>query len=149
MKTMSVAPFNNCNSRIMLGMKRCYRSVSIKALFASLIIRLFQLIFSTGTVFFSHNKSAETAFWLVFSAKRTGPMLENVERLHALHPNRNWAPLSFLVCTIVFFTTSTMLHPIHFAYKTYFFNQRTVFFFHNKSANSTFSHGLLAKWTGH
>jgi len=39
---------------------------------ASLIIRLFQLVFSAGTVFFSHNKSAGTVFRLIFSAKRTG-----------------------------------------------------------------------------
>ena len=39
--------------------------------------------------------------------------------------------------------------PIRLAYKPYFFSQRTVFFSHNKSANSTFSHGLSAKRTGH
>jgi len=33
-------------------------------LFAYLIIRLFQLVFSARTVFFSHNKSAGTVFWL-------------------------------------------------------------------------------------
>jgi len=44
------------------------------ALFVSLIIRTFQLVFSAGTLFFSHNKSAGTVFRLVFSAKRTGPM---------------------------------------------------------------------------
>ena len=43
------------------------------ALFASLIIRLFQLFFA-GTVFFSHNKSAEKVFRLVFSVKRTEPI---------------------------------------------------------------------------
>ena len=37
------------------------------------IIRTFQLVFSAGTVFFSHNKSAETVFCLVFSTKRTWP----------------------------------------------------------------------------
>ena len=42
------------------------------ALFASLIIRTFQLIFSAGTVFFFHNKSARIVFRHVFSAKRTG-----------------------------------------------------------------------------
>ena len=31
------------------------------------------------------------------------------------------------------------------AYKPYFFSQRTIFFSHNKSANSTFSHGLSVK----
>ena len=42
------------------------------ALFISLIIRLFSLVFLARAVFFSHNKSAEIVFWLVFSAKRTG-----------------------------------------------------------------------------
>ena len=42
-----------------------------EALFASLIIRIFQLVFSAGIVFFSHSKSAGTVFRLVFSAKRT------------------------------------------------------------------------------
>jgi len=41
-------------------------------MFASLIIHTFQLIFSAGTMFFSHNKSAGTVFRLIFSAKRTG-----------------------------------------------------------------------------
>ena len=40
--------------------------INLLALFASLIIRLFQLIFSVGTVFFSHNKSAEKVFQLDF-----------------------------------------------------------------------------------
>ena len=42
-------------------------------MFASLIIRLFQLVFSDGTVFFSHNKSAGTVFRLIFLVKRTEP----------------------------------------------------------------------------
>ena len=46
----------------------------LMAPFASLIIRTFQFIFSTGTVFFSYNKSAGTVFRLIFSAKRTGPI---------------------------------------------------------------------------
>ena len=36
-----------------------------------------------------------------------------------------------------------------FAYKLYFFNQRTIFFSHNKSVNGTFNHGLSGKRTGH
>ena len=32
--------------------------------------------------------------------------------------------------------------------KLYFFSQQIIFLSHNKSANSTFSHGLSAKWTG-
>ena len=38
------------------------------ALFASLIIRLFQLVLLVGTMIFSHNKSAGIIFRLVFSA---------------------------------------------------------------------------------
>ena len=34
------------------------------------------------------------------------------------------------------------------AYKPYFFSQWTIFFSHDKSANSTFRHGLSAKRTG-
>ena len=49
------------------------REVKAEGMFASLIIRLFQLVFSVGIVFFSHNKSVGTISWLVFSAKRTGP----------------------------------------------------------------------------
>jgi hypothetical protein len=39
------------------------------ALFSWLIIRIFQLVFSDGTVFFSHKKSAETVFQLIFQHK--------------------------------------------------------------------------------
>ena len=45
-------------------------------------------------------------------------------------------------------TVSTDRCPVRLAYKSYFFSQRTIFFSHNKSANSTFSHGLSAKRTG-
>ena len=38
---------------------------------------------------------------------------------------------------------------VRLAYKPYLFSQRTIFFSHNKSANSSFSHGLSAKRTGH
>ena len=48
------------------------------ALFASLIIRFFQLVFLAGTIFFSHNKSAGTVFRLIFSTKRTGPISINI-----------------------------------------------------------------------
>jgi len=44
----------------------------IKALFVFLIIRLFQLVFSDETVFFSHNKSAEIMFRLVFFSEANG-----------------------------------------------------------------------------
>ena len=47
--------------------------LSQQTMFASLIICTFQLVFSARTVFFSHNKSTEIVFRLIFSAKRTGP----------------------------------------------------------------------------
>jgi hypothetical protein len=37
------------------------------------IIRTFQLVFLAKTVFFSHNKSANSTFSHSFSAKQTGP----------------------------------------------------------------------------
>jgi hypothetical protein len=42
-------------------------------LFIWLIIRLIQLVFSAGTVFFSHKKSANSVFQPVYNFSRTGP----------------------------------------------------------------------------
>jgi hypothetical protein len=42
-------------------------------LFIRLIIRLFQLVFSVGTVFFSHNISANSVFQLAYQHSRTAP----------------------------------------------------------------------------
>ena len=53
---------------------------------ASLIIHLFQLVFSAGTVFFFHNKSVGTVFRFVFSVKRTGP-IDGVALSHYLRVN--------------------------------------------------------------
>ena len=44
----------------------------IIVIFASLIIRTFQLVFSAGTVFFSYNKSVGTMFRLVFQRSERG-----------------------------------------------------------------------------
>jgi len=68
----------------------------------------------------------------------------------------NWSPLAtpyvmqprffpHLGCSIFIF----IFRPVCLAYKPYFFSQRILFFSHNKSANSTFSHGLSTKRTGH
>ena len=47
-------------------------------LFSSFIIRLFQLIFSAGTVFFSHNISTETVFPCFFLQSELGhPEIES------------------------------------------------------------------------
>jgi hypothetical protein len=35
--------------------------------------------------------------------------------------------------------------PVCLAYKPYFFSQQIIFSYHNKSANSTFSHGFSDK----
>jgi hypothetical protein len=42
-----------------------------KALFIWLIIRLIQLIFSAGTIFFSHKKSANSVFQPAYNSSRT------------------------------------------------------------------------------
>jgi hypothetical protein len=44
------------------------------ALFIWLIIRLIQLIFSAGTVFFSHKKSDNSIFQPAYNSSRTAPI---------------------------------------------------------------------------
>jgi hypothetical protein len=44
------------------------------ALFVWLIIRLIQLVFSAGTVFFSHKKSANSVFQPAYNSSRTAPL---------------------------------------------------------------------------
>jgi hypothetical protein len=44
------------------------------ALFIWLIIRLIQLVFSAGTVFFSQKKSANSVFQPAYNYSRTGPI---------------------------------------------------------------------------
>jgi hypothetical protein len=48
------------------------------ALFIRLIIHLFQLVFSAGIVFFSHNKSANNVFQPAYQHSRTGPLLDSM-----------------------------------------------------------------------
>jgi hypothetical protein len=43
-------------------------------LFIWLIIRLIQLVFSAGTVFFSHKKSANSVFQPAYNSSRTAPL---------------------------------------------------------------------------
>ena len=45
-------------------------------------------------------------------------------------------------------TLIILFHLVRLTYKSYFFSQRTIFFSHNKSTNSTFSYSLSAKRTG-
>jgi hypothetical protein len=44
-----------------------------KAMFIWLIIRLFQLVFSAATLFFSHKKSANSVFQPAYNSSRTAP----------------------------------------------------------------------------
>jgi hypothetical protein len=44
------------------------------ALFTRLIIRVFQLVFLAGTMFFSHSKSANIVFQPAYQPSRTGPL---------------------------------------------------------------------------
>jgi hypothetical protein len=45
------------------------------ALFIWLIIRLIQLVFSAGTVFFSHKKSTNNVFQPAYNFSRTGSLM--------------------------------------------------------------------------
>jgi hypothetical protein len=46
--------------------------IAAKALFIRLIIRLFQLVFSAGIIFFFHNKSANSVFQPAYQHSQTG-----------------------------------------------------------------------------
>jgi hypothetical protein len=50
-----------------------YFSLKKNTLFIWLIIRLIQLVFSVGTVFFSHKKSANSVFQPAYNSSRTAP----------------------------------------------------------------------------
>jgi hypothetical protein len=61
---------------LLLHIYNIYRPVV--APFIRLIIRLFQLVFSVGTVFFSHNKSANSVFQPAYQHSRTGPSFHSL-----------------------------------------------------------------------
>jgi hypothetical protein len=50
-----------------------YSTMQHMTLFIRLIIRTFQLVFLARTVFFSHNKSANSVFQSTYQHSRTGP----------------------------------------------------------------------------
>jgi hypothetical protein len=58
---------------------RC--SASTSALFIWLIIRLIRLVFSAGTIFFSHKKSANSVFQPAYNSSRTGPISPTLKTL--------------------------------------------------------------------
>jgi hypothetical protein len=49
------------------------KATATTALLIWLIIRLIQLVFSAGTVFFSHKKLANSVFQPAYNFSRTGP----------------------------------------------------------------------------
>jgi IS4 transposase len=51
-----------------------YAPVAVMVLFIWLIIRLIRLVFSAGTVFFSHKKLANSIFQPAYNSSRTTPM---------------------------------------------------------------------------
>jgi hypothetical protein len=68
--------------------------ISIIALFIWLIIRLIQLVFSAGTVFFSHKKSANSVFQPAYNSSRTGPMIlnKNIDIIYKIYNDANLVP---------------------------------------------------------
>jgi hypothetical protein len=68
-------------------------------LFIRLIIRLFQLIFSAATIFFSHNKSANSVFQPAYQHSRTAPTTERSYLLGdvASQQENQLAGISYLV----------------------------------------------------
>ena len=77
---------------------------------------------------FTRNSAQRTLDWLNFSQGQN--LLIEHAYFQNLQPKPMLWPLLVWACS---------------AYKPYFFSQRSIFFFHTKSANNTFSHGLLAK----
>jgi hypothetical protein len=60
----------------------CLKSSVALALFIRRIIRTFQLIYSAGTVFFSHNKSANSVFQPAY--QHSGTRMETVPSIFSL-----------------------------------------------------------------
>jgi len=61
---------------------------------------------------------------------------------HILPEENGDTPVSVWASTYV-----VKIVTVRSVYKPYYFNQRTIFFYHNKSVNSTFNRGLSAKRT--
>jgi hypothetical protein len=66
------AAFHIWARRLGVGELRCTATVGSKALFIRLIICTFQLVFSVETIFFSHNKLANSVFSVGLSAQLNG-----------------------------------------------------------------------------
>jgi hypothetical protein len=78
-----------------------------------------------------------------------GLCIDNIETYYVITPNE----LEKAGCTLLneklpMIRREEIIGSVRLSYKPYFFSQRTVFFSHNKSVNSTFSRGFSAKRTG-
>jgi hypothetical protein len=60
------------------------------ALFIRLIIRTFQLIFLAGTIFFSHNKSANSVFSRLISTAERGLYASNLSSCDTIQISNLW-----------------------------------------------------------
>jgi hypothetical protein len=72
---VSFAPMYCFTSSTICRLNWCNYLCSSLALFIWLIIRLIQLVFSAGTVFFSHKKSANSVFQPAYNSSRMAPLL--------------------------------------------------------------------------
>jgi hypothetical protein len=67
--------------------KKQYHLIDTLALFIWLIIRLIQLVFSAGTIFFSHKKSATSVFQPAYNSSRTAPLNTKLVKSHRNNKN--------------------------------------------------------------
>jgi hypothetical protein len=56
-------------------------------------------------------------------------------------------PEGKLLLDLAVLFSNGLFNPVHLSCEPYYFSERTVFFSHNKSANSIFSHDFSAKRT--
>jgi hypothetical protein len=85
-------------------------------LFIWLIIRLIQLVFSAGTIFFSHKKSANSVFQPAYNSSRTAPI--SYVLLYSIWYSSNSILFrEWLICSFHHMWTknsSTTLNPISY-----------------------------------
>jgi hypothetical protein len=73
------------------------RRMTTMVLFIRLIIRTFQFVFSVRTVFFSHNKSANSVFQPAYQHSRTGPIYMPRQAVHLSRPRPHCLPALIVI----------------------------------------------------
>jgi hypothetical protein len=101
-------------------------SLPIMALFIWLIIRLIQLVFSAETVFFSHEKSANSVFQPAYNSSRTAPICSTDHRPHSMKESCNIsvAHQLFVSPICIFCITSHVLSKLLFLLTTSIFKDQ-------------------------